>query len=401
MQTSKYRRLPTYHSHNQKKKYTQFEQMPVVSVKTVTTLPMVVVSDEEPESKVQPPKSNKQQFRYVLLSLILAAGLSLWLMQDSVENYYQQTYHKNSILSKLKQYSWWQAGAKAALVLNSGISWLNQNITSANHNVTTSFNQHVADAEKNKTTITQKPQLTVQQNLQQTAKQDSIKSAFTLGAEDEVFFAGDSLMQGVAPHIQKWLSEGYGIKSINLAKQSTGLTYPGFFNWPETIARTLNDNPRIKIMVIFLGPNDPWDIPDPHNGTRFISFASARWESMYRSRIQTIMDTARQHQVTVLWLTPPDMRRHKLNQQMVYLRQLTTDEVMRNHGFVVDTRAMLGSNGDEYNDTLMQPNGKKIKTRSADGIHFTISGQKIIARDIFNRFILPAQPNKNDYSNVH
>ena len=207
-------------------------------------------------------------------------------------------------------------------------------------------------------------------------------------------------MQGVAPHVQKWLNDAYGIKTINLSKQSTGLTYPSFFNWPQTIGNTLATNPQIKILVMFLGPNDPWDIPDPHNGSRFISFASPQWENIYRSRIKTIMDTARQHQVTVLWLTPPSMRKQKLNEQMIYLRQITADEVNKNQGYVMDTRTMLGGNGDEFYDTVTQTDGKKIKTRSSDGIHFTVTGQKIIAQNIFNRFNLPTQTMDNDSTNV-
>ncbi|WP_239323520.1 DUF459 domain-containing protein [Snodgrassella gandavensis] len=403
MPTSKYRRLPSYQNYNQQRKYPQFEYMPVVSLKTVTTLPMVAAS-EEPKTEVQVEKSNKQQFRFVLLTLVITASISLWLMQDSVAAYYQQTYHQNSILSKLKQQPWWQSGAQASMMLNNGIDWLNQNIATANHNIITAFNKHYAYTDRDKARIQQQAKLAEQQRqlvLQKAARENSIKAAFTLTPTDEVFFAGDSLMQGVAPHVQKWLSEDYGIKTINLSKQSTGLSYPSFFNWPQTIARTLDTHPHIKILVIFLGPNDPWDVPDPRNGSRFISFASAQWESMYRSRIKTIMDTARQHQVTVLWLTPPDMRRTKLNEQMVYLRELTADEVSRNHGYIVDTRAMLGSNDNGFNDTVTEADGKKVKTRSADGIHFTISGQKIIARNIFNRFNLPVQPVENDTSNVH
>ena len=90
-------------------------------------------------------------------------------------------------------------------------------------------------------------------------------------------------MQGVAPHVQKWLSETYGIKTINLSKQSTGLTYPGFFNWPQTIGNTLATNPQIKILVMFLGPNDPWDIPEL--GKLFFTslFAVRRHAAIFRN----------------------------------------------------------------------------------------------------------------------
>lgn len=401
MPTSKYRRVPSYHN-KQKKKYPHVEEVPVVSVKTITTMPIVVES-EETETKEQPKKSNKQQFRFVLLVFIITAGIALWLMQNSIIAYYQQTYHSNSILTKLKQYTWWQTGSRAGEALNNGVSQLNQSIKSANLSTITAFNDNYAYTDSYKAKLQQQLKLAQEQHRlaqKKAAIENDMKAAFTLTAADEVFFAGDSLMQGVAPHVQKWLSEVYGIKTINLSKQSTGLTYPGFFNWPQTIANTLDNNPHIKILVMFLGPNDPWDIPDPHNGSRFVSFASPQWESIYRSHIKTIMDSARQHQVTVLWLTPPDMRKQKLNEQMIYLRQITADEVSKNHGYVVDTRAMLGSNGDQFYDTVTQADGKKIKTRSSDGIHFTLSGQKIIARNIFNRFNLPAQITDNDTTNV-
>lgn len=402
MPISKYRRVPSYRKKGSKKKFSQFREIPVVSVKTITTVPIVVAS-EETETREQPKKSNKQQFRFVLLFFFITATISLWLMQNSVIAYYQQTYHSNSILTNLKQQTWWQTGSRAGETLNKGISQLNQYIKSANLSIITAYNDNYAYTDSYKAKIQQQIKFAQEQHrhaLKKAAKVKNMKAAFTLAAADEVFFAGDSLMQGVAPHVQKWLSETYGIKTINLSKQSTGLTYPGFFNWPQTIGNTLATNPQIKILVMFLGPNDPWDIPDPHNGSRFISFASPQWESIYRSRIKTIMDSARQHQVTVLWLTPPSMRKQKLNEQMIYLRQITTDEVNKNQGYVMDTRAMLGSNGDEFYDTVTQTDGKKIKTRSSDGVHFTVTGQKIIAQNIFNRFNLPAQTMDNDSTNV-
>lgn len=402
MPISKYRRVPSYRKKGSKKKFSQFREITDVSVKTITTVPIVVAS-EETETRERPKKSNKQQFRFVLLFFLITATISLWLMQNSVIAYYQQTYHSNSILTNLKQQTWWQTGSHAGETLNNGVSQLNQYIKSANLSIITAFNDNYAYTDSYKAKLQQQLKLAQEQHRlaqKKAAKENDMKAAFTLTAADEVFFAGDSLMQGVAPHVQKWLSDVYGIKTINLSKQSTGLTYPGFFNWPQTIANTLDNNPHIKILVMFLGPNDPWDIPDPHNGSRFVSFASPQWESIYRNHIKTIMDSARQHQVTVLWLTPPSMRKQKLNEQMIYLRQITADEVSKNHGYVVDTRAMLGSNGDQFYDTVTQTDGKKIKTRSSDGIHFTVTGQKIIAQNIFNRFNLPAQTMDNDSTNV-
>lgn len=73
-------------------------------------------------------------------------------------------------------------------------------------------------------------------------KQDTEAAAIRSG--DKVFFAGDSLMQGVAPFVQKSLKQQYGIESANLSKQSTGLSYPSFFDWPKTIEETLKKHPK-------------------------------------------------------------------------------------------------------------------------------------------------------------
>ena len=87
MPTSKYRRVPSYHN-KQKKKYPHVEEVPVVSVKTITTMPIVVES-EETETREQPKKSNKQQFRFVLLVFIITTQhcCRYCIMADAKLNY--------------------------------------------------------------------------------------------------------------------------------------------------------------------------------------------------------------------------------------------------------------------------------------------------------------------------
>ena len=78
------------------------------------------------------------------------------------------------------------------------------------------------------------------------------------------------MMQGVAPFVERSLKKQYGIQSVNLSKQSTGLSYPKFFDWPNTIEQTLKQQTDIRLLVVFLGPNDPWDFP---KGKKYLKFA--------------------------------------------------------------------------------------------------------------------------------
>lgn len=198
---------------------------------------------------------------------------------------------------------------------------------------------------------------------------------------DEVFFVGDSLMQGVAPHLANSLLKRYNIKSINLSKQSTGLAYPGFFNWPQTVHDTLEAHRNIRLMVIFLGPNDPWDMPESR-GKPFLRFKSEAWEALYRQRVRSIFEQARQFGTQVIWVGPPNMNGPKLSTAMQYLRELYRSEAQQYQQIYLSANDVFGYQAEEFSFYMTDDAGKKSKIRVDDGIHFTTSGQKLIANKV-------------------
>lgn len=335
----------------------------------------------EEELVVQVKDKHTQNFIYVLFILIFFAGISLWIMQNSVNAYFQQTYHQQSPLAVFDQYSAWAVGAKIGQNLYTQHDKAKAEIQQQNTHVIDVFNQDYAYTPEHIAHLAEKARLEKIRLAEeaQLRAAEAIKSQFTLTKSDQVFFAGDSLMQGVAPYVQKSLLENYEIKTVNLSRQSTGLSYPSFFNWPQTIKDTIASNSAIKVLVVFLGPNDPWDMPSSTG--KYLRFQSPEWEMEYRARIADIIQSANQANVNVMWLSPPHMRKDSLNQQMMYLNTVIEDEVKKQKGFIIDTRPLLGGKGEIYSDYL-EKDGKEIKTRSADGIHFSAEGQKIIAKVI-------------------
>ncbi|WP_075805053.1 SGNH/GDSL hydrolase family protein [Pseudomonas putida] len=210
----------------------------------------------------------------------------------------------------------------------------------------------------------------------------------TLNSGDEVFLVGDSMMQGVAPHLSNTLLKRYGIRSINLSRQSTGLAYPGFFNWPQTVAKTLGERPRIRLMVIFLGPNDPWDMPQG-KGKPFLRFRTPAWELSYRQRIDAILDQAHVRGVQVIWVGPPNMQQARLSTAMAYLSGLYREQAQRHGQHYVSANVVLGYKGDEFSTTVHNGQGGQLRTRADDGIHFTIPGQKLIANQVLALIAFP------------
>ena len=206
-----------------------------------------------------------------------------------------------------------------------------------------------------------------------------------LTQNDKVFFAGDSLMQGVAPYVKKMLFKQYKIESIDLSKRSTGLSYPKAFDWPKTINDKLSEDPSIKLLVVFLGANDPWDFPVKGYATN-ARFKSKLWEKQYRLRIASILDHVQKHRVQVLWLAPPCMRKQKLNDGMVYLNKLYQSELEKTQQHFLTTNELLGCSYEKFN-SFVEKNKEKIRVRVDDGVHFTPSGQKILAKAIMEKII--------------
>lgn len=332
-----------------------------------------------------PPTINSYQhgktLAYLLCILSAFFVLGIWIMQNSVNAYYLQTYHKESPLMQLQDNTVWRFGGTIGNTLYQYHGQFTGAIVAKNTQIAEHFNEHYAYTPEYKAKIAEQARLAAEQAkiAAEQAKADELKSQYTLSisAGDEIFFAGDSMMQGVAPHTQQFLQKTHNIKSVNLSKQSTGLAYPSFFNWPKTIADTLSNNPKIKILAVFLGPNDPWDMPNL-NGGKHLKYGTPEWDTGYRERMATILTTAKNHGVKVIWMTPPNMKKASLNEQMIHLNEIMQAELKLHDALVIDTRELIGGSNNVYNDYLVQGE-KSVKMRSSDGIHFSVAGQKILA----------------------
>lgn len=328
------------------------------------------------------PATHRKALIGSLAFLSSAALLGIWIMQHSVNAYYLQTYHENSPLAEIES-PLWRAGGDIG---NSLYQWRDQisaGIAAFNQNAADTFNQEYAyTAEYRAALEEQKRQEELR--LAEEAERRKQQNALSLNSSQKVLFAGDSMMQGIAPHMQKYLQDR-GIQSINLSKQSTGLAYPKFFNWPATIKEAIAKDSSIKVLIVMLGPNDPWDMPSA-NGSH-LRFGTPEWNSEYQSRMADIIGTALNAGLGVIWVTPPNMRKDKLNRQMVELNAVMQEELAKHSLTAIDSRPIMGGGGNLYNDYLKK-DGKQIKMRSGDGIHFTVEGQKILAAEVQKHLVL-------------
>ena len=197
-----------------------------------------------------------------------------------------------------------------------------------------------------------------------------------LEPESTFLFIGDSLMQGVGMTLGLELKKR-GFNVIDIAKQSTGLTYVDFFDWGKTLSDAFAKNPHIKVVVIMVGANDPYNMPK-------IKYASAEWVEVYSARIRAILETANAHNAIVVWYEVPIVKKPSLNARLAFLNALYAREVASYKAVFLPSNAALAPEG-VYTAYGKTQAGKSVKLRANDGIHFSGEGSRVMGGLLLER----------------
>jgi len=192
----------------------------------------------------------------------------------------------------------------------------------------------------------------------------------------KILFAGDSMMQGVAPMvISRMRKEFPDGDFVDLSRQSTGLTVNRYFDWPAKI-RDESIRQNFKTVVIFLGPNDPWDI---YEARRRYVFPSENWEKKYRERVDEVLDFAASRGMRIIWIGLPVMREERIKLGAMIENRIFQEETQKHKFDYLSTEEFLGALDKPYKKYIEDPKRGKLVVRADDGVHFTTLGLRMIS----------------------
>ncbi|WP_407379633.1 DUF459 domain-containing protein [Helicobacter sp.] len=315
-------------------------------------------------------------------TLVLSFLLVLLVMNRSVHTYIEQKYHitpfdtQNPILELLSLPALWLESARNALLP------LSQDLIIANAE-NHAQNQSGSEEPESSQIEPEAPKYPL----------ISEDGHIVLEADSTFLFIGDSMMQGVGMTLGRELKK-LGFSVIDIAKQSTGLTYTDFFDWGKMLKDTLDKHPRIDVVVIMVGANDPYNMPK-------IKYASPEWVEIYESRIEEILESANAHGALVVWYEAPIVKKEPLNTKLAFLNTLYAAKVAQavekeNKALLLHSNNALAPNG-SYTAYGKNADGKSIKLRANDGIHFSGEGSRVLGALLLERLeILPAPQEKQE-----
>ena len=209
----------------------------------------------------------------------------------------------------------------------------------------------------------------------------SLRQQWWRPGPQRILFAGDSMMQGVAPLVIRDLSKRYpDWFLLDLSRQSTGLTVRRYFDWPTRIIEEM-DAQKLTLVVIFLGPNDPWDLVV--DGRRHV-FPSPEWAQQYALRVDEILSAARARDVKVIWVGLPSMREGRVLQGAVVQNQVFYHRAKAWGTDYLATEPLIGALSEPFQKFMLDASGQPVNLRAGDGIHFAPAGLQRIKQALLS-----------------
>lgn len=204
-----------------------------------------------------------------------------------------------------------------------------------------------------------------------------------------ILLAGDSMMQGVAPLLMRDLASLHPDWEVHdLSRQSTGLTVRRYFDWPTRIVDEM-DARSLTLVVVFLGPNDPWDMVV--DGQRHV-FPSPGWALNYALRVDEVLAAAAERQVRVIWIGLPSMREGRVRDGAI-LQNHIFHARSKNWGTdYLATEPLIGTLSEPFRKFKQAVDGQPVNFRAEDGIHMTPSALRLVKQALLEHIQKAAQP---------
>lgn len=301
--------------------------------------------------------------------LIVVFVLVVLVMNQSISSYLEQKYHfafypQNDVLR--------EANALKVKLEQVRMILSNENISTNILDEEAKIETHQANTEEVAPIIS-----TIDENLSTVDTDVSFidNTKLEVEAGEGFLLIGDSLMQGVAVALNRDLKD-LGLKTMDLSKQNTGLSYKSYFDWAKATNNALANNPHLKYLVVLLGVNDPWAIK---KDGAYHGFNSTSWLEIYTGRVDEIIKIAKRHKVKVLWYEIPPVKKEDLNKKVSTLNQIYSNEILKNKEIFINTKLFFSKNNN-FSSYINDENNKSIKARTDDGVHFTPSGAKQMSK---------------------
>jgi hypothetical protein len=193
-----------------------------------------------------------------------------------------------------------------------------------------------------------------------------------------LWIGGDSLAGSLGPALGELAGKSGIVQPVVDSRVSSGLLSPDFLDWPKKGAEDMfMFNPEVAVFII--GANDAKNLPkDAEQDPKW----QAEYSSVVEQMLKVLVGTGR----AVYWVGAPVMSDAAFSERVKGVNAVF-QEVAAKHPEVtyVDAFTIFSGLDGKFAPMLPGRDGKVVRVRDQDGVHFTAEGGDVLAKTVFDR----------------
>lgn len=201
---------------------------------------------------------------------------------------------------------------------------------------------------------------------------------------------GDSLAEFARQGLDAIYADEQDVAVVGKIRSGSNIVRSDPAEWPNFIRSTLDSGQKVTVAVVMLGLSDRQSLQE---GDERFELLSDRWKDIYTKRIDAIMNTFRERNIPVVWISLPPMRSSRLSDDLMAMNEVYRESVQRNGGAYVDIFPGFVDDENRYTSSGPDVDGEPARLRTEDGVSFTKAGARKVAyfADVEIKKILKSQ----------
>jgi uncharacterized protein len=193
-----------------------------------------------------------------------------------------------------------------------------------------------------------------------------------------LWIGGDSLAGSLGPSLGELAGKSGIVQPVVDSRVSSGLLSPDFFDWPRKGAEDMfTFKPEVAVFVI--GTNDAknlsrGDAQDP------------RWQTEYSALVEQTLQVLAGNGRAIYWVGAPVMSDAAFSERVKAVNAVFRDVAARHRKVTyIDAFSIFSGPDGKYAPALPSSDGRVVRVRARDGIHFTAEGGDVLAKTVFDQ----------------
>ena len=186
---------------------------------------------------------------------------------------------------------------------------------------------------------------------------------------------GDSMAVDLAKALDRFYTDDPNIVVINQGVGSSGFVRPDFFDWDKTATDQVAKN-SFDIAVMIVGINDRQTIKLDGNSMKPLT---PEWDDIYKARVADFVSAIHGANKPLIWVGLPPTSKADYSAALGQISGIQRLAVFAGGADFLDIYDKFVDDNGNYTPSGPDLNGKQVKMRKDDGIHFTTAGADKLA----------------------